>query len=297
MRLFILLFASCLLLAAPAARAECSASLQGEWMRGNSSGCRGAPQLLLLAPAPCSLRALPPPPFAPLPPPLRPRRAGLVGTIACSGDSLEVETGVEWDVALAPLANASALNVTFADVAWTEASFNRMLSLVFGSWSGAGSAAVTLRNSTMKGLQADVAGVAEIAGSRQYAITILDSEFSGNRLNITGALAAEEGLDVSLRLLGSGEGGSGCLTSGRGMPGPCRAAAGAALLASRRRQPAVPTSCPPCPPCPPPFITPRRCEGQRRGCRGDGCRGVHRPGCFPAGRGQRGVRQRGACVG
>lgn len=52
--------------------------------------------------------------------------------------------------------------------------------------------------------QVIVASLAQIAGSRQVAVTVTNSEFLNNRLNVTGAVAVQYTADVSLKLLGSG---------------------------------------------------------------------------------------------
>lgn len=53
--------------------------------------------------------------------------------------------------------------------------------------------------------QVAVAATARVPGSRQLVLTLDRCEFYGNAVNVTGALAAQAGLDVTLRLLDSGE--------------------------------------------------------------------------------------------
>lgn len=53
--------------------------------------------------------------------------------------------------------------------------------------------------------QVHVAGAAEYAGNRDFAITVRDCAFEDNTLNVTGAVAAQDSLSVGLKLLGTGE--------------------------------------------------------------------------------------------
>lgn len=54
-------------------------------------------------------------------------------------------------------------------------------------------------------LQVTLAGSARLAGSRQLALTLQGCELYDNAVNATGALAAQGGLDVTLKVLDSSE--------------------------------------------------------------------------------------------
>ncbi len=51
----------------------------------------------------------------------------------------------------------------------------------------------------------DLLGAFALRGSTQYAITLKDSKLVGNEVNATALLAAQDNLDVTLSVLGSGE--------------------------------------------------------------------------------------------
>lgn len=55
-------------------------------------------------------------------------------------------------------------------------------------------------------LQVDLVASAALPGSTQYSLTLNGCKFVGNSINATGLLAAQDSLDVTLRLLGTGEG-------------------------------------------------------------------------------------------
>jgi hypothetical protein len=138
--------------------------------------------------------------------------------VACEGDVPEkLANGGSWDDGLAAAANATALNVTLTDVSFNEYSLNRALRIILNAGSPAAAVSVTLDGCSMKGAKVHVAGAAEYAGSRDFAITVRDSVFEGNTLNVTGAVAAQDSLSVSLKLIGSGE--AACGASGAGAAG------------------------------------------------------------------------------
>lgn len=53
--------------------------------------------------------------------------------------------------------------------------------------------------------QVELLGAFALGGSTQYAITLNGTRLVGNEVNATAVLAAQDNLDVTLRVLGSGE--------------------------------------------------------------------------------------------
>ncbi len=54
-------------------------------------------------------------------------------------------------------------------------------------------------------LQMDYAAVTALAGTKSYSVKVQGSEFIGNQLNVTGALAAEADFTLAMQVTGSCE--------------------------------------------------------------------------------------------
>lgn len=125
--------------------------------------------------------------------------------MTCEGDVPATTTdGATWADVAADLSQSTSLELTFKDVEFDAGSLSRALGLL-SSVPGAGSVAASLQRCGMSDQQAAVAASARVPGSRQLALTLDRCEFYGNSLNLTGALAAQAGLDVTLKVLDSSE--------------------------------------------------------------------------------------------
>ena len=154
------------------------------------------------------------------------------------------EDGRSWQVALEEAAGAARLEATITNVTLDEASLNRVLRIATGGGtnSSVGSASVLLEGCTMKGVEAVAGGTLELPGTRQVAVTLKGCGFEGNRINATGAVAVQESLSVTLKLLDTGQWGVALRhVSPRW---PARLAAAAAAMAPAHSLPSPPPSLP-----------------------------------------------------
>lgn len=132
---------------------------------------------------------------------------GSSASVVCTGNVPEkTSDGSSWAEVLQSLQNASSVSLEFKDMpSLSGDAIQRLLGLVVGAGSSnaTGDVSVTLSSVTALRQQVDLLGAFALGGSTQYSITLQDSRLVGNEVNATALLAAQDNLDVTLRVLGS----------------------------------------------------------------------------------------------
>lgn len=127
------------------------------------------------------------------------------GSLVCDGTIPADLDGQDWEEVLASIANATSVTAEFNDIAFEPATFTRLMDIALGVGASAntGTVVVSLTNCSMDGAKVDYGSLSSLAGPKQYSVLLRGCTFTANKLNLTGAVAAQTDYSLAMQLLGT----------------------------------------------------------------------------------------------